>query len=284
MKLSTNVNLRREPFHINYRKTSESQQWEVFHFHQAMELLYVYEGTGTAIVGHRMLPIEPGTLLLFQPFQLHRLVVSDRFVRTVLMFDPHAVEAYIQPFGRIRHLFQSLWKSGLQQQSFRHPKLGPELEEAFDRLVRHLSTVPYDKQADEYGLLLLSCLHSLSAYDRRLEAKELPKRMPHHIEAVILWLEDHYKEKLSLEQLAADLHLSPYYVSHSFTQITGSSITDYMLGRRIKEACRLLETTSLTISAIALDIGFSNPSYFCKLFKQYVGVTPLKFREQARRV
>ncbi|WP_281886290.1 AraC family transcriptional regulator [Paenibacillus sp. YYML68] len=282
MKVSTNVNVQKEPYHLNYKKTSHAEHWEVFHFHQAMELLYVHEGYGTAIVGHRVFDFQPGTLLLFQPFQLHRLLVSDTFVRTVFMFDPLAVEPYLQPFPRTRQCFDTLWKQELEQQAFAQPAISRELEETLDRLMNRVRSISYDKQSEEYALALISCINTLSAYEFNLDRKRSHKRLPHHVEATILWLEDHYREKLTLDKLAAELHLSTYYLSHSFTQTTGSSITEYIMGRRMKEACRMLENTSMTVSTIALDIGFSNPSYFCRVFKEHTGTTPHKYREQRR--
>lgn len=92
------------------------------------------------------------------------------------------------------------------------------------------------------------------------------------------WIEAHYADQVSLDDLAEALHLSKFYVSRVFSQETGSSITDYITTRRIKQACRLLQTTILPIEHIN-EIGFPNASYFIRLFKHVVGMTPLKYRK-----
>jgi len=71
-------------------------------------------------------------------------------------------------------------------------------------------------------------------------------------------------------------------VSRIFRQETGSSITDYVKARRIKQACRLLETTELPVERIGILSGFESPSYFIQLFKRMIGMTPLKYRRQNR--
>jgi len=69
-------------------------------------------------------------------------------------------------------------------------------------------------------------------------------------------------------------------VSRIFRQETGSSITDYLTARRIKQACRLLQTTSLPVDRVGIEVGLPNMSYFIQLFKKVTGVTPLKFRNK----
>jgi YesN/AraC family two-component response regulator len=94
------------------------------------------------------------------------------------------------------------------------------------------------------------------------------------------WIEEHYREEISLETLAEETHLSKFYVSRIFREETGSSITDYLTARRIKQACRLLQTTDLSVEQIGIRVGYPNASYFIQLFKKVVGVTPLKYRNK----
>ncbi|MNY58324.1 Multiple antibiotic resistance protein MarA [compost metagenome] len=72
--------------------------------------------------------------------------------------------------------------------------------------------------------------------------------------------------------------MSRTYVSRIFRRETGSSITNYLTARRIKEACSLLMSSGLPIQHIAERIGLPNPSYFIRLFKKEVGVTPFQYR------
>ncbi|MGM0877557.1 MAG: helix-turn-helix domain-containing protein [Bacillota bacterium] len=72
------------------------------------------------------------------------------------------------------------------------------------------------------------------------------------------WLKGHYMEELHLE--------------HLYLLETGSSITDYVMARRIKEVCHILETTTLPIKLICSKVGLNNPSYFIHKFKKFVGI------------
>lgn len=94
------------------------------------------------------------------------------------------------------------------------------------------------------------------------------------------WIENHYTAPFRLDDLAKSLHLSPYHVSHLFKEATGVSITDYIATRRIHRSIQLLTATKRPISLIAEEIGLSNSSYFCKLFKSRTGVTPHQYRKR----
>ncbi len=75
------------------------------------------------------------------------------------------------------------------------------------------------------------------------------------------------------------LHISPYYLSHVFKQMSGYSPVQYLLRRRIGEAQTLLITTDLSITRIAEMVGYDTQSYFNLQFTKNVGMPPNKFRQ-----
>lgn len=93
------------------------------------------------------------------------------------------------------------------------------------------------------------------------------------------YIDAHYLEDLKLPDIAAALHINPYYLSHTFKALTGVSPMSYIIRRRIDEAQSLLLTTNLTITAIAIECGYNNSNYFQSVFKNIVGMTPGKYRK-----
>ncbi|MCR8631222.1 helix-turn-helix transcriptional regulator [Paenibacillus radicis (ex Xue et al. 2023)] len=283
MKLSTNVNLIKEPFHLNYLKTSNQHSWEVFHAHQSMEFLYVYEGEGTAYIHGYKFPIVPGTLLLFQPFQLHRLEVSQLFIRTVFMFDPFPVDSVLVAFPSLHKFFTILWKSTLS-----HPVLylSPAHNEfliLYEMLNQRLKNVSTAKWNEEFLLFVISILQHLRHYEKKLapmKKSALEPKSSLTIKLIIEWVDANFRDKFMLEKLSEELHLSTFYLSHTFSEKTGSSLTKFISSRRLREACLLLETTSKSVSVIASEAGFQNASYFCRVFKGALGVTPKRYRTE----
>ncbi|GJH40022.1 AraC family transcriptional regulator [Capnocytophaga sp. HP1101] len=82
----------------------------------------------------------------------------------------------------------------------------------------------------------------------------------------------------TVKYLAAEVCLSPNYLSDLLKKETGMSAQDYIHHHLINEAKHLLTTTNRTVSELAFDLGFEYPQYFSRLFKQKAGVSPNEFR------
>ena len=94
------------------------------------------------------------------------------------------------------------------------------------------------------------------------------------------YIETHYYEKITLDQLAEMVYLSPAYLSRIFKKETGTTFNDYLIQVRIGKAKNLLHHKDLRVTDIAEAVGFDDQSYFTKVFRRIVGVTPLKYRQQ----
>ena len=93
------------------------------------------------------------------------------------------------------------------------------------------------------------------------------------------YIDKHYMEPITLQSMGEALHISPYYLSHVFKQMSGYSPVQYLLRRRIGEAQTLLITTDLSITRIAEMVGYDTQSYFNLQFTKNVGMPPNKFRQ-----
>jgi AraC family transcriptional regulator len=83
----------------------------------------------------------------------------------------------------------------------------------------------------------------------------------------------------SLDELAGVAGVSPFHFSRAFKQSTGSTPLGYFTRLRLEHARHLLESTSLPVAQISLDVGYLNPSHFAALFRRAYGVTPARYRK-----
>lgn len=97
------------------------------------------------------------------------------------------------------------------------------------------------------------------------------------------FIERHYADELSLQDMSDRFYLSREYISRRFKQQYGVNLSEYVLTIRMCEAKRLLETSRQRIYEVAQAVGFSDDKYFRKVFKKHVGVTPNEYRENAQR-
>ncbi len=103
------------------------------------------------------------------------------------------------------------------------------------------------------------------------KGNELTKR-------AIRYISRNFSKPLTLDEVAAHVHLNPAYFSSLFKQSTGSSFKEYLNMVRVEESKRLLTNTDYSIIEIALAAGFDDQSYFSKVFKRYTGLTPRQYR------
>jgi AraC-like DNA-binding protein len=100
--------------------------------------------------------------------------------------------------------------------------------------------------------------------------------------AVRRYIDLHFKESLTLDQLAQEAHMNKYYLSHAFKREYGVSPINYMISRRIEESKYLLAETDLSMSQIAQLLGFCSLSYFSQVFRRSQNISPMEFRQSTR--
>lgn len=98
------------------------------------------------------------------------------------------------------------------------------------------------------------------------------------IDKVKHYIEDHYMEDLSRDDIASFACLSPNYLSKLWSRRTGTSLREYINECRINEAKRRLISTDETSTEISLAVGFGNITYFSSTFKKYTGMTPSEWK------
>lgn len=91
-------------------------------------------------------------------------------------------------------------------------------------------------------------------------------------------IEERFCSTITLEDIASKLNISPYYLSHIFSNESGFSLSHYLRDVRMSKAAGLLEDHRLNINEIALSVGFSDPIYFRRVFKAYFGMSPKAYR------
>lgn len=276
-----------EGFLFFHRHETRGQHLEIVNAHQGIEFVLVLEGQGQLILDQKVHAVGPGMIVMIQPYQLHHFKMEPPYVRTPIVFDPYLLDRYVALFPALHGFFQRIWKGQLKQQL-----LTLESEEllAFDALAqqfeRRLAEVPAYERQEELMLFLLDFLRVLrKRYERAVHHPPAPsadRREGRHIEKMMSWIEQHYQEDFSLEKLADALHVSPYYASHLFSEETGCTLSQYIIARRLREACLLLAVTDQSVVEIGRQTGFNSSAYFCKSFKKKTGLSPQAFRKRSR--
>lgn len=147
-------------------------------------------------------------------------------------------------------------------------------------------------QASKLYLSLINSIEHVSSSDAvRNLAKELCMKYcalsqsnltPEYsktVNAVINYIHSHLEEPLTLSCIAEHFRKNAAALSSSFTQNTGMTITNYIQHTRIKKATQYFNTTNLSVSEVAVAVGFQDFAYFSRLFRKYMGCSPKEYRD-----
>jgi AraC family transcriptional regulator len=126
--------------------------------------------------------------------------------------------------------------------------------------------------------LMLELLAEASRYPVALAERHPPRWLRQAREL----LHARFREKLSLDEVAEGIGVHPSHLSRVFQQQYHCTLGDYVRRLRIESACRQLSASDTPLIDIALELGFSDQSHFCKTFKHLMGVTPVAFRKVHR--
>ena len=132
-------------------------------------------------------------------------------------------------------------------------------------------------QSEDFDLLCLQLQEIVEAFTETVFTS-LPGKNADSSKRAMAYMSKQYHTKLTLEDVAAHVHLNPAYFSTLFARSTGLTFKEYLNTIRIEEAKRLLANTEYAIIDIAVAVGFDDQSYFSKVFKKFTGLTPRQYR------
>ncbi|MDR2512147.1 MAG: AraC family transcriptional regulator, partial [Bacteroidales bacterium] len=147
-------------------------------------------------------------------------------------------------------------------------------------------------EKDFYAVIkFLSILYELSKFTEQAHTlssssfakTEVPHSDSRRVQKVENYINAHYCEKISLDQLAAVAGMTAVSFSRFFKLRTGKTFSDYLIDIRLGHAARMLVDSANSIAEIGYNCGFNNLSNFNRIFKKKKGCSPKEFRENYRK-
>lgn len=162
-------------------------------------------------------------------------------------------------------------------------------ESSFEELLCELPTEDRAPLSELYRRLPVNDPEKISAAMRILDActgyeylKGLVRSAEEQIDLrLAAFINDHLKEALSVPVLCSEFHLTHSEIYSIFREYFNATPAEYIKGRRLGHACRLLKETDLPVSEIARRCGIPDYNYFSKIFKRSFGLSPREYRRQS---
>ncbi|MBR2971903.1 MAG: helix-turn-helix transcriptional regulator [Clostridia bacterium] len=250
----------------------------------SMEIVEVTSGTVMVQIGTELVAAGEGDFLYIPPSMTFRVDAATDFASVRgMIFDISIIEENLENFdSEVFYMFYVQSKNRVTVFGTDHP-VNPTLKrfmkESYDEYTEKEICYKLPIRANIYHMmtsLLRYYCGSKNELDRMIYHNVLRLR------PVITYIDEHFREKIYIEELSAMINVSPDYFTKMFKESIGKTPIDYINGMRVNSAMELLCTSEMSMTEIADAIGFCNPNYFHKIFKQYMLTSPLAYRKSAK--
>ncbi len=246
--------------HISLHNTGNNKMPNL-HYHDSYEIYALEEGERLYLIEDRFVHLNPRDVILIKPGVVH-CTLGGSFVRSLLLFRKEFLDGFFneKTIGLIAECFE---KNVIRVR-----------ESDFSRLISLMEKFHSDRNDIFAFIEILSLLKNNTlrkSYDLHNGNQK--------IDDIIDYITENYKSIGSLDMISNKFYISKNYLCNLFKEHTNTSIIKYINILKIHDALELLSKNDMTVFEVAEKSGFNSVSNFCKVFKNFTGVSPLKYRK-----
>ena len=270
---------------VNFQKDSSIRIWYNEqnhnydkHWHNALEIIMPVENHYDVDASDQSYHLLPGEILIIPSGEMHALYAPETGKRFIFQFDVSGI-SQMKGYTSI----QSLMTSCLHITKLSFPQIYGDIYQILIQIRNEYFSSNEFRELAIYSHLinLFVSIGRNHINDMDLFPNTKSHKQQEYLQKfndVLDYIDSHYTEELTLDDIADFSGFSKYHFTRLFKQYTDSTFYDYLSFRRIKSAEELLAKPELSITEIALQSGFSSISTFNRIFKQKKGCTPSEYR------
>lgn len=260
------------------------ERFTPWHWHNTLELFYIKNGALDYYTPHGAITFTKGSGGLVNSDILHMTKLHPGIqnnIQYVHLFDPMFISGgknnlidrkYVMPLVQNSQIELLPLFSDVPE----HTEVLNLIHESFQLEENELFFELYLKQKlMEIWTCLLDLFHDHIKRQYKAQQKSNVQ-----IKQMMLYVQAHYSEKISVKQLADAAFLSERECYRIFQECLHMTPVEYIRSHRLQMACRMLTGDRMTLTQISHACGLGSSSYFGKLFKEYIGCTPLEYRRR----
>lgn len=262
------------PIHFAHHRSTDRAENHRLHLNNHMEIYFFISGNHQYIVENDLYALKPGDAILINPRQVHKALPMDEgmYERFYFLLSDRALA------GLQKDPLKSLLSRKRNLISFPEP-----VRQQVIGMLYSVSECFQNGQNDQlraFGLFL-SILAELKKYaGQETGSQSRTAHTPELLRKILSYVDSHTAAIQTTAEVAAALGVSPQYLSGYFSRHIGTPLKTYIQAKKIGLAKELLSQGS-DVTSTCFDCGFNDCSYFIRIFKKYVGITPLAYRQQS---
>lgn len=272
-----------KPFAKYHTDIGEILPFYPIHWHKEMEIMRVQSGAGSFSINGDTFNASAGDIIFMSPYANHSMQqLGDSHMSVdAILFDIEMLIEAIPDTCSIKY-FSPL----ISGKRFAPIIMRPS-NHMYHSIDQSLTSIIFSVSGEEVGYELslkanlMWLFYHLYRYDLiKVEQSREDEKSHRVIKTALEYIKKNYSNNFSIADLAKACGYSDTYLMKLFKKYTGMTCVDYINSFRLNEAGQLLMSTNDQIIDIAIGCGYSNISYFNKLFKETYGMTPKEFRKE----
>ncbi|TFE29497.1 helix-turn-helix domain-containing protein [Cohnella luojiensis] len=253
------------------------------HRHDFLEFSYVMEGTGAESVNDVKHEMIPGTFTFVLPYQIHEIFTAPD--STLVLFNCMFSMDLLMETGQQEALISLIDRSGATP----YVQFSGINRDEMRRLIENLHQEYLGNEPWKHTMLQIRLKEILVAFDRARGKERLPAFESSHptgpskrnasVWPIIYYIHRNYQEDITLSELATRYSMSLSRISEVIKETTGQNFLHFLHDLRIRHACSLLASTKMSVSEIALEVGYGSYQTFSRVFRESKGMVPKDYRK-----
>ncbi len=255
------------------------------HIHNYIEIIYALSGKYQILLNNQNYSFGEGDMVLINSNEIHKIyaLTQDLNRYIVIKFEPEMLYTTAQSLFEMKYVMPFILNESTHQKVFGRE----EIQKTVIPDIIHGINREFSEKRYGYELAIRANIYNLFLFilrrwneqnvDLNID-EEINKDMVKRIQSVFDYIENNYHDDITALQMAAHCNLSYSYFSRLFTKIMKRSFREYLNYVRITKAERLLTSSDLNVTEIALEVGFSTSSYFIQQFKLYKDISPKQYQ------
>jgi AraC-like DNA-binding protein len=264
---------------IFFASKEKMKKSDVYHEHDFAEITYVLSGQGRYFIEGITYDVEAGDIIMCNPGVKHKNIIVNYNEPTVEFFTGFTdFEFYNMPPNSI------LFKDGSHIL-----RINSQIKQEITKHCYEMLAENDGAQVGKYFMMKAHLMQILLIIVREIIAPDGKKMKGCNFESysrkyavkrIISYLSENYENKISLDQIAQNMYLSPVYISKIFKEETGDSPINYLINIRLEKAREILVNGERnSVKNIANLVGYEDVYHFSKLFKKHFGISPLYYKK-----
>ena len=264
---------------VDYSSRSYPMNMANQHYHDFYEIFITLEDDAAHLVNGRYVQLHKGDILFLRPQMLHMSIYPRRATAQRRIIINYNHEDTLAGLDYQVEKIRSLFSHDVPVLRL-PPKFLTKVIARLNELFLAGKAKESGWQLEVYSRFILFLLEIVRSMRHSTYSEENHPGLPDlKMYAITEYIDTHYMEAITLRDIAERFAISPFYLSHQFTKVMGTSFVTYVQKVRIRYALQMLSYTGARIHDIIADCGFASSSQFNRTFSSFCNMSPSDFRK-----